>query len=104
MNKPKWPYLDQVDNSETDWSRAYNTEIARIFRVARVERDEKITDGEIGAIAHMHPITVGRLLNDKRKMDLNQFFGLAKALGLDAADVATQAREAVENNGPTSKP
>lgn len=93
-----------MDNSGTDWSRVYNTEVARILRVHRVERDKKITDSEIGAIAGMHPITVGRLLNGKRKMDLGQFFGLVKALGLDAATVADQARAAVENSGRTSRP
>lgn len=104
MNKPKWPYLDQVDNSDTDWSRVYNTEVARIFRTARAGRSEKITDSEIGAVAGMHPITVGRLLNDKRRMDLGQFFGIVKALGLNAATVADQARAAVENSERTSKP
>lgn len=94
-----------MDNSETDWSR-YNTEVARIFRKARAgaDRGKKITNGEIGAIAGVHPITVGRLLNDQRRMDLDQFFGIAKALGLDAATVFEEARAAVENNNPAAKP
>lgn len=93
-----------MDNSDTDWSRVYNTEVARIFRQARVKGDRKITNGEIGAIAGVHPITVGRLLNDQRQMDLGQFFGIVKALGLDAATVADQARAAVENSERTSRP
>lgn len=90
-----------MDKSDTDWSRAYNTEITRILRTVR--GDKRITNNAIGESTGMHPVTVGRLLNDQRKMDLDQFFGLTKALGLDPATVAGDAKATVENKLRTSK-
>lgn len=100
--KPKRPYSDRVDNSDANWSRAHNTEVARILRKAR--GDLGVDNAHIGAIAGVHPQTVTRLLLDQRVMKLDQFLGLVKALGLDPATVLADAADAVAKSSLQLKP